>query len=82
MSIEVRITSLVFGKDHANGKEVMSVIDSLKELDQDEAINDIGIDDLGANASYTHTRTSTPNKMECSSQSYREKKKQRMMTRL
>ena len=28
--------------------EVMSVIDILKELDQDEAINDIGIDDLGA----------------------------------
>ena len=27
VSIEVRITSLVFGKDHANGKEVMSVID-------------------------------------------------------
>ncbi|RVW25290.1 Transposon Ty3-I Gag-Pol polyprotein [Vitis vinifera] len=29
-------------------EEVMSVIDILKELDQDEAINDIGIDDLGA----------------------------------
>ena len=66
-------SNLVFGKDHANGKGVMLAINILEKLNQDEAINDIGIDDLGANASYTHTTTSTPNKMECSSQSCREK---------
>ena len=53
----------------------MSVIDSLKELDQDEAINDIGIDDLGADASYTHTIASTLNRMECSSQSCKKRSK-------
>ncbi|RVW91809.1 hypothetical protein CK203_045907 [Vitis vinifera] len=75
MSIEVRITSLVIGKDHANGKEVMLVVDILKELDQDDAINDIGIDDLGADASHTPTIASTLNRMECSSQSCKKRAK-------
>ena len=60
-------SNLVFGKDHANGKGVMLAIDILDELDQNEAINDIGIDDLEVDASHTHTTASTPNRMECSS---------------
>ena len=63
-------SNLVFGKDHANGKGVMSTIDILDELDQNEAINDIGIDDLGVDASHTHTTASTPNRMECSSRQW------------
>ena len=58
----------------------MSAINILDELDQYEAINDIGIDNLGVNASHTHTTVSTPNRMECSSQSC--KKRAKMMTRL
>ena len=38
--------SLVFGKDRANGKGAMSATDILEELDQGEASNDIGVDDL------------------------------------
>ena len=56
--------SLVFGKDSANGKWAMPVARILEELDQDEASNDIGIDDLEVDAS---TTASTPSWMECSS---------------
>ena len=56
--------SLVFGKDSANGKWAMPVARILEELDQDEASNDIGIDDLEVDAS---TTASTPSRMECSS---------------
>ena len=59
--------SLAFGKAHANEKGFMLAVNILDELDQDEAINDIGIDDLGFNASHTHTTASTSNRMECSS---------------
>ena len=68
--------SLVFGKDHANAKGVMSVVDILEKLDQNEAINDVGIDDLEVDASRTHTIASTPNRMKCSSQSCRKKSKE------
>ena len=67
--------SLVFIKDHANGKGVMSAINILDKLDQNEAINDIGIDDLGVDASHTHTTASTPNRMECPSQSCKKRAK-------
>ncbi|XP_059592883.1 extracellular ribonuclease LE [Vitis vinifera] len=43
--------SLVFGKDRANGKGAMSATDILEELDQVEASNDIGVDDLEAEIS-------------------------------
>ncbi|RVX07616.1 hypothetical protein CK203_025122 [Vitis vinifera] len=61
--------SLVFGKDRANGKGAMSAVDILEELDQVEASNDIGVDDLEAevDASHTNTVASTPSRMECSS---------------
>ena len=42
----------------------MPVARILEELDQDEASNDIGIDDLEVDAS---TTASTPSRMECSS---------------
>ncbi|KAL6346223.1 hypothetical protein AAG906_027978 [Vitis piasezkii] len=47
------------------------------ELDQGEASNDIGVDDLEAkvDASRTHTIASTPSRMECSSQSRRKRAK-------
>ena len=45
-------------------------IANLLELDQDEASNDIGVDGLEVDASYTHITASTPNRMECSSQSH------------
>ena len=69
--------SLVFGKDRANGKGAMSATDILEELDQGEASNDIGVDDLEAetDASHTNTVASTPSRMECSSQSHRKKVK-------
>ncbi|KAJ9678012.1 hypothetical protein PVL29_022789 [Vitis rotundifolia] len=68
---------LVFGKDCANGKGAMSAVDILEELDQGEASNDIGVDDLEAkvDASHTNTVASTPSRMECSSQSRRKKAK-------
>ena len=53
----------------------MSAINILDELDQNEAINDIGIDDLGVDASHTHTTASTPNRMEYSSQSCKKRAK-------
>ena len=53
----------------------MSAVDILEELKQDEVINDIGIDDLGANVSRTHTTASTPNRMEYSSQSCKKRAK-------
>ncbi|KAL6328089.1 hypothetical protein AAG906_033366 [Vitis piasezkii] len=69
--------SLVFGKDRANGKGAMSATDILEELDQGEASNDIGVDDLEAKADASHTNTvaSTPSRMECSSQSRRKRAK-------
>ncbi|KAJ9693207.1 hypothetical protein PVL29_012094 [Vitis rotundifolia] len=65
--------SLVFGKDRANGKGAMSVVDILEELDQGKASNDIGVDDLEAevDASRTNTVASTLSRMKCSSQSHR-----------
>ncbi|KAL6323612.1 hypothetical protein AAG906_039205 [Vitis piasezkii] len=67
--------SLVFGKDRANGKGAMSAADILEELDQVEASNGIGVDDLEAevDASHTNTVASTPSRMECSSQSRRKR---------
>ena len=55
----------------------MLAIDILEELDQGEASNDIGVDDLEAkvDASRTHTIASTPSRMECSSQSRRKRAK-------
>ncbi|KAJ9675024.1 hypothetical protein PVL29_024119 [Vitis rotundifolia] len=55
--------SLVFGKD--------------RELDQSETNNDIGVDDLEAEADASHTNTvaSTPSRMEFSSQSCRKRAK-------
>ena len=69
--------SLIFGKDRANGKRAMSAANILEELDQVEASNDIGVDDLEAEANVTHTNTvaSTPSIMECSSQSRRKRVK-------
>ncbi|RVW68313.1 hypothetical protein CK203_061283 [Vitis vinifera] len=59
--------SLVFGKDRANEKGAMSAADILEELDQVEASNDIGVDDLEAEVMPLHTNTvaSTPSRMEC-----------------
>ena len=54
----------------------MSAINILDKLDQNEAINDVGIDDLEVDASRTHTIASTPNRMKCSSQSCRKKSKE------
>ena len=67
--------SLIFGKDRANGKGAMSAADILEELDQVEASNDIGVDDLEAevDASHTNTVASTPSRMECSLQSRRKR---------
>ncbi|KAL6336098.1 hypothetical protein AAG906_010375 [Vitis piasezkii] len=67
--------SLVFGKDHANGKGAMSAADILEELYQVEASNDIGVDDLEAevDASHTNIVASTPSRMECSLQSRRKR---------
>ncbi|KAJ9693086.1 hypothetical protein PVL29_011998 [Vitis rotundifolia] len=69
--------SLVFGKDRANGKGAMSAADILEELDQGEANNDIGVDDLEVEADGSHTNivASTPSRMECSSQSRRKRAK-------
>ena len=49
----------------------------MEELDQDEASNDIGIDDLEVevDASRTHTVASTPSGVECSSRSHRKRAK-------
>ena len=45
-------------------------------LDQDEASNDIGVlDALEVNTSCTRTIASTPNRMECSTQSCRKRAK-------
>ena len=51
----------------------MSAVDILEELDQGEASNDIGVDDLEVevDASHTNTIASTPSIMECTSQSHR-----------
>ena len=67
--------SLVFGKDRTNGKGAMSAADILEELDQVEASNDIGVDDLEVKADTSHTNTvaSTPSRMECSLQSHRKR---------
>ncbi|RVX10853.1 hypothetical protein CK203_018178 [Vitis vinifera] len=61
--------------DRTNGKGAMSAADILEELDQVEASNDIGVDDLEAevDASHTNTVASTPSRMECSSQSHRKR---------
>ncbi|KAJ9691530.1 hypothetical protein PVL29_013646 [Vitis rotundifolia] len=53
----------------------MLVAGILEELDQDEASNDIGVDDLEVDVSRTHTTTSTPSRMECSSQPHRKRAK-------
>ena len=53
----------------------MSVADILEELDQDEASNDIRVDDLEVDASHTHTNSFTQNRMESSSQSRRKRAK-------
>ncbi|RVW19726.1 hypothetical protein CK203_117362 [Vitis vinifera] len=50
--------SLVFGKDRANEKGAMSAADILEELDQVEASNDIGVDDLEAEVDASHTNYS------------------------
>ena len=51
------------------------------KLDQDEASNDIGVlDDLEVNTSCTRTIASTPNRMECSTQSCRKRAKNDDMT--
>ncbi|RVW12489.1 hypothetical protein CK203_093473 [Vitis vinifera] len=67
--------NLVFGKDRANGKGAMLAADILEELDQVEASNDIGVNDLEAevDASHTNTVASTPSRMECSLQSRRKR---------
>ena len=53
----------------------MSIANILEELDQDEASNDIGVDGLEVDASCTHITASTPNRMECSSQSHMKRAK-------
>ena len=55
----------------------MLAIDILEELDQGEASNDIGVDDLEAKVDVSHTNTvaSIPSRMECSSQSCRKRAK-------
>ena len=53
----------------------MSIANILEELDQDEANNNIGVDDLEVDASCTHITASTPNRMECSSQSHTKRAK-------
>lgn len=67
--------SLIFGKDRANRKGALSAIYILEMLDQDEANNDIGIDDLEVDASHTRTNSSTQNIMESPSQSHRKRAK-------
>ena len=53
----------------------MSGADILEELDQDEASNDIGVDDLEVDASHTHTNSFTQNRMKSALQSRRKKAK-------
>ncbi|KAL6311809.1 hypothetical protein AAG906_018601 [Vitis piasezkii] len=73
--IKERCLWIHWNKNRANGKGAMSVADILEELDQVEASNGIGVDDLEAevDASHTNTVASTPSRMECSSQSRRKR---------